>query len=72
MNMTKGTVREISTPLPCLFSVICFAVFGLAGNGIDAVPGAALVGIEFFLLLFGKLFKGDVFFHGNISFQNRM
>ena len=69
MNMTKGTVREISTPLPCLFSVICFAVLGLAGNGIDAVPCAALVGVEFFLLLFGELFKGDVFFHSSVSFQ---
>ena len=53
----------IISPFLCFSSVVGPGVFAFTGDGVQALPAAALFGVELTLLLFGQLFVRYEFFH---------
>jgi len=50
-------------PIPGFVSVVCLAVCGLPGDGIQITPGLPPGLINLSLFLLGKLLVGDKFLH---------
>ena len=59
---------HFTLPIPGSVSVVGFAVFGFAGDGIQAAPAASFGLIQLALFLFGKLFIGNEFIRNDTSF----
>ena len=65
MNKTNPGIGFviITLPIPGFVSVVCLAIFGLPGDGIQLAPGLALSQVHLALFLLGKLLVGNEFFH---------
>ena len=53
----------LTFPIPGFVSVVCLAVCGLSGDGVQLAPGLTSGLIDFPLFLLGKLLVGNEFFH---------
>ena len=53
----------VTLPIPGFVSVVCLAVFGLSGDGIQLAPGLPLGQVHLALFLLGKLLVGNEFLH---------
>ena len=53
----------VTLPIPGFAPAICFAVFGLPGNGVQLSPCVPAGQVPTALFLLGKLFVGNEFFH---------
>ena len=53
----------VTLPIPGFVSVVCLAVFGLSGDGIQLAPGLPFSQVHFALLFFRELFIGNEFLH---------
>ena len=50
-------------PIPGFVSVVCLAVCGLLGDGVQLAPGLPLGQVHLALFLLGKRLLGNVFLH---------
>ena len=53
----------VTLPIPGFVSVVCLAVFGLSGDGVQLTPGLSPGLIDLALFLLGKLLVGNEFLH---------
>ena len=53
----------VTPPIPGFVSVVCLAVLGLPGDGIQLAPGLPFSQVYLVLFLLGKLLIGNKFFH---------
>ena len=53
----------ITLPIPGFVAVVCLAILGLPGDGIQLTPGLSPGLIDLALFLFGKLLVGNEFLH---------
>ena len=53
----------VTLPIPGFVSVVCLAIFGLPGDGIQLTSGLATGLIDLSLFLLGKLLVGNEFLH---------
>ena len=59
----------LTLPIPGFASIVCLAVFGFSGDGIDRTPGGSSLIVQHALFLFRKLFVGDESFHNRSSYK---
>ena len=57
----------ITHPIPGFSSVVGFAVYGLPGDGVQAIPGLPFGLVQFALLFLRELLVRDEFFHTDSS-----
>jgi len=53
----------LTLPIPGFVSVVCLAVCGLSGDGVQLAPGLPPGLIDLALFLLGKLLVGNEFLH---------
>ena len=59
----------LTLPIPGFVSVVCLAILGLPGDGVQLAPGLPTSLLNFVLLLLGKLLIGNKFFYNATSLQ---
>ena len=53
----------VTLPIPGFVSIVCLAILGLPGDGIQLAPGLPLGQVHLALFLLGKLLVGNEFLH---------
>ena len=57
----------ITLPIPGFVSIVCLAVFGLPGDGVQLAPGLSFSQVQLALPFFRELLVGNKFFHKQSS-----